>query len=188
MKDESINQKVHLAYPASVIEILRQYLKSEKPLNHQVFYVELLLQCLSPMTPNLRKFVQKSALNTLQLMCTYDTISFNQPSQKLSVKTHNHLYIYCLRTSTKWRTINIKDEKKYAKAIIQMSPKGTYIALLSDKLRVWRLSSGFWSGVLGAFSQDWNFDVSGNGLKWEESEETVTVLHEDPSCNRSFKL
>ena len=32
-----------------------------------------------------------------------------------------------------------------------MSPNGTYIALLSDKLRIWRLSSGFWSGVLGAF-------------------------------------
>jgi hypothetical protein len=50
-----------------------------------------------------------------------------------------------------------------------MSPKGTYIALLSDKLRVWRLSSGFWSGVLGAFSQDWIFDVSGKSLKWDEN-------------------
>jgi hypothetical protein len=51
-----------------------------------------------------------------------------------------------------------------------MSPKGTYIALLSDKLRIWRLSSGFWSGVLGAFSQDWVFEASGKALRWEENE------------------
>lgn len=145
-------------YPASVVELLRQFIKSEKPQSHLVLYVELLLLCLSPMTPNLRKYVQKSALNALQLMClSYPTISFNQPSQKLSIKTQNHLYIYCLRTSTKWRTISLKDEKSSNCSIVQMSPKGTYIALLSDKLRIWRLSSGFWSGVLGAFSQDWVF-------------------------------
>jgi hypothetical protein len=158
LKSESVNQKVHNSYPASVIEILRQYIKSERPQSHLVFYVELLLQCLSPMTPQLRKYVQKSALTTLQLLCTYSNVSFNQPSQKLSVKTTNHLYIYCLRTSTKWRTINLRDEKPIAtQPLVEMSPKGTYIALLSDKLRVWRLSSGFWSGVLGAFSQDWEF-------------------------------
>ena len=157
LKAESVNQKVHACYPASVIEILRQYIKSERPQNHLVFYVELLLQCLSPMTPQLRKYVQKNALTTLQLLCTYSCVSFNQPSQKLSVKTHNHLYIYCLRTSTKWRTINLRDERPVPNPLVEMSPKGTYIALLSDKLRVWRLSSGFWSGVLGAFSQDWVF-------------------------------
>ena len=157
LKNETANQKVHTCYPASVVEILRQFVKSERPQNHLVFYVELLLQCLSPMTPQLRKFVQKNALSTLQLLCTYNNISFNQPSQKLSVKTQNHLYIYCLRTSTKWRTINLKEEKGHADAVVEMSPKGTYIALLSDKLRIWRLSSGFWSGVLGAFSQDWSY-------------------------------
>lgn len=47
-----------------------------------------------------------------------------------------------------------------------MSPQGTYIALLSDKLRVWRLSSGFWSGVLGAFSQDWVFEATGYDIVW----------------------
>ena len=50
--------------------------------------------------------------------------------------------------------------------ILEMSPKGTYIALLSSKLQVWRLSSGFWSGVLGAFSQGWSFEAAGNALKW----------------------
>lgn len=50
-----------------------------------------------------------------------------------------------------------------------MSPKGTYIALLSDKLRIWRLSSGFWSGVLGAFSQDSSYEAQGKGLKWDEN-------------------
>ena len=70
----------------------------------------MLLQCLSPMTPNLRKYVQRNALSTLQLLCSsYSNVSFNQPSQKLSVKTPHHLYIYCLRTSTIWRTINLKD-------------------------------------------------------------------------------
>jgi hypothetical protein len=58
-----------------------------------------------------------------------------------------------------------------------MSPKGTYVALLSDKLRIWRLSSGFWSGVLGAFSQDWVFDVKGKSLKWEENESSITVIN-----------
>lgn len=154
LREESGNQKVHLAYPASVVEVLRQFIKSERPQTHLVFYVELLLQCLSPMNPQLRKFVQRNALSTLQLLCTYPNVSFNQPSQKLSLKTHNHLYIYCLRTSTKWRTINLKDEPHNAPSLVEMSPKGTYIALLSDKLRVWRLSSGFWSGMLAPFSQD----------------------------------
>lgn len=49
-----------------------------------------------------------------------------------------------------------------------MSPKGTYIALLGEKLRIWRLSSGFWSGVLGAFSQGWTFEAKGTDLRWDE--------------------
>lgn len=58
--------------------------------------------------------------------------------------------------------------EKSEKSILEMSPKGTYIALLGNKLRIWRLSSGFWSGVLGAFSQGWSFDVQGNELKWDD--------------------
>ena len=69
-----------------------------------------------------------------------------------------------------------------------MSPKGTYIALLSDKLRVWRLSSGVWSGVLGAFSQDWIFDVSGKSLKWDENEESITVINDNAALNKVFKI
>lgn len=64
------------------------------------------------MTPQLRKYVQKNVLATLQLMCSYENISFNHPSQKLSLKTDTNIYIYCLRTSTKWRTISLRDEKK----------------------------------------------------------------------------
>jgi len=119
------------------------------------------------MTPHLRKYVQKNALNTLQFLCTYSNVSFNQPSQRLSVKTQNHIYIYCLRTSTKWRTINIKEEKGSVHNVVELSPQGTYIALLSDKLRIWRLSSGFWSGILGAFSQDSSYEASGKALKWD---------------------
>ena len=61
----------------------------------------------------------------------------------------------------------MKDELPPEKSILKMSPKGTYIALLSDKLKIWRLSSGFWSGVLGAFSQGWTFEASGKALKWD---------------------
>lgn len=39
LKGESVHQKVHPYYPASVIEVLRQYIKSERPQNHLVFYV-----------------------------------------------------------------------------------------------------------------------------------------------------
>lgn len=41
-------------------------------------------------------------------MCTYKTISFNQPSQKIALLSSNHIYIYDLRTATKWRTIDIE--------------------------------------------------------------------------------
>jgi hypothetical protein len=58
-----------------------------------------------------------------------------------------------------------------------MSPKGTYIALLSNKLHIWRLSTGFWSGVLGAFSQGSTIDAEGNNLSWDENEENITVLN-----------
>ena len=60
--------------------------------------------------------------------------------------------------------------EKNSGMVLEMSPKGTYIALLSNNLQVWRLSSGFWSGVLGAFSQGWTFEAQGNALKWDESE------------------
>ena len=115
LRVESLNQKHHPAYPSSVIEILRQYIKNERPNTNLVFFIELLLQCLSPMTPQLRKHVQKNVLATLQLMCSYETISFNHPSQKLSLKTDTNIYIYCLRTSTKWRTISLRDERKTEK-------------------------------------------------------------------------
>lgn len=115
---EALNQKPHPSYPASVVEILRQYIKAEKPQSNLVFYIELLLQCLSPMTPQLRKHVQKNVLATLQLMCSYENISFNQPSQKLSLRTDSNIYIYCLRTSTKWRTISLKDEKQVEHSVI----------------------------------------------------------------------
>lgn len=62
----------------------------------------------------------------------------------------------------------MKDEKPSENSIIEMSPQGTYIALLGDKLRIWRLNSGFWSGVLGAFSQGWTFDATGKALHWDE--------------------
>ncbi len=61
----------------------------------------------------------------------------------------------------------MKDEKFSENSVLEMSPKGTYIALLGDKLRIWRLSSGFWSGVLGAFSQGWTFEVNGMDIKWD---------------------
>ena len=122
------------------------------------------------MSPQLRKYVQKNVLATLQIMCSYETISFNHTSQKLSLRTDSNIYIYCLRTSTKWRTITVKEELPPEKSVLKMSPKGTYIALLGDKLKVWRLSSGFWSGVLGAFSQGWTFEAAGKALKWDDSE------------------
>ena len=140
------------------------------------------------MTPHLRKYVQKNALTTLQFLCSYSNVSFNQPSQRLSVKTHNHLYIYCLRTSTKWRTINIKEERGSHQSIVELSPQGTYIALLSDKLRIWRLSSGFWSGILGAFSQDSSYEASGKALKWEENETSITVINDNPTLNKVIKI
>jgi hypothetical protein len=51
-----------------------------------------------------------------------------------------------------------------------MSPQGNYIAFLGERLRVWRLNSGFWSGVVGAFSQGWTFEAKGISLKWDEKE------------------
>ena len=51
-----------------------------------------------------------------------------------------------------------------------MSPRGSYIAVLSKQLRIWRLSNSLWSGVLGAFSQGWTFDdVHGKVIKWDEN-------------------
>ncbi len=158
-------------------------------MEHIVFYIELLLQCLSPMTPHLRKYVQKNVLNTLQYLCSYKCVSFNQPSQKLAVKTHNNLYIYCLRTSTKWRTISLKEiTSSTGQFVLEMSPNGTYVALLSDRLNIWRLASGFWSGVLGAFSQGWNFEANGHILKWEQNQQSITVMNRDPTLNKCYVL
>lgn len=108
LKKETVNQDLHPFYPCSVIELLRQFLKSQKPTKHLVFYVELLLKCISPTTPQLRKYVQKNVTQTLYFLCTYRNISFNQPSQKISLLSANHIFIYDLRTATKWRTIDIE--------------------------------------------------------------------------------
>ena len=167
LKKEAVNQEIHHMYPSSVIEILRQFIKSQKPNKHLGFYVELLLKCLSPTTPQLRKYVQKNVTQTLHLMCSYKNISFNQPSQKLALVTDNHVFIYDLRTATKWRTIGL-DKSTASEYVVEMSPKGSYIAVLADNLRIWRLSNSLWSGVLGAFSQGWTFeDVSGRVIKWD---------------------
>ena len=142
------------------------------------------------MTPNLRKYVQKNVISTLQLMCTYKSVSFNQTSQRLSIKSNNHLYIYCLRTSTKWRTISLLKEegKEEVEGVrdedcaLDMSPKGNYIALMTyKKLYIWRLSSGFWSGLLGAFSQREAFDLPKAGrninIVWDQGETSITVVN-----------
>ena len=55
-------------------------------------------------------------------MCTYKNISFNQPSQKLALVTDNHIYIYDLRTATKWRTIDL-DKSNIVEYVVEMSPK-----------------------------------------------------------------
>jgi hypothetical protein len=157
---------MHPLFPCSVVEILRQYLKIQKPTRHLVFYIELLLKCISPTTPQLRKHVQKNVTQTLYFLCNYKNISFNQPSQKIALLSVNHLFIYDLRTATKWRTIDIENTEGI-EHIVCMSPKGNYIAVLGRSLKIWRLSSSFWSGVLGAFSQGWNFEATGKAIKWE---------------------
>ncbi len=146
--------------------MLRQYLKSQRPTKHLVFYIELLLKCIAPTTPQLRKFVQNNVTQTLYHLCTYKNISFNQPSQKIALLSTNHVFIYDLRTATKWRTFDIENTEGM-EHIVEMSPKGNYLAVLGRNLKIWRLSSSFWSGVLGAFSQGWTFEAVGKGLKWE---------------------
>jgi hypothetical protein len=48
--------------------------------------------------------------------------------------------------------------------VLEMSTKGNYIGLLTyKKLYVWRLSSGFWSGLLGSSSQKQTFDLPQGG-------------------------
>jgi len=74
-----------------------------------------------------------------------------------------------------------------------MSPKGNHIALLTyKKLYVWRLSSGFWSGLLGSNSQRESFDIprggKGTNIVWDQNEGSVTVVNEDPSLNKAFRI
>jgi hypothetical protein len=52
--------------------------------------------------------------------------------------------------------------------VLEMSPKGSYVGLLGGKLWVWRLSTGFWSGVVGAFSQGYTFEAKGKEILWQE--------------------
>ena len=121
-------------------------------------------------------------------MCTYKNISFNQPSQKLALVTDNHIYIYDLRTATKWRTIDL-DKSNIVEYVVEMSPKGSYVAVLGKSLKIWRLSNSLWSGVLGAFYQGWTFDdVHGKVVKWDENEGSITVEASNPANTRTFTL
>ena len=119
------------------------------------------------MNQSLRKHTHTHIIAAIQQLSNHPAVSFSPTSQKVLVRTDDNLHIYCLKTAKKIKTIPIKE---FNHDILKISPKGNYIALLGEKLRIWKINSGFWSGVMGTVANSsWVFDSSGNDIRWEEN-------------------
>eukprot|EP00929_Paragymnodinium_shiwhaense_P029630 TRINITY_DN16933_c0_g1_i3.p1 TRINITY_DN16933_c0_g1~~TRINITY_DN16933_c0_g1_i3.p1 ORF type:complete len:1549 (+),score=322.84 TRINITY_DN16933_c0_g1_i3:38-4648(+) len=142
-------------YASSALIVLVAFIKrhSTKVLPLLPRFTEVVLRCLEPSDPSLRRqslFAVTSALH--ELVQTFPMVAFHQPSQKFAVGTGDGLVVvYDLRTATKWR---IMEGHTGAIAALAFSKDGAKLCSYSaqdSSIRVWQCGSqGFLGGLLGS--------------------------------------
>eukprot|EP00469_Lotharella_globosa_P000398 CAMPEP_0167796704 /NCGR_PEP_ID=MMETSP0111_2-20121227/15207_1 /TAXON_ID=91324 /ORGANISM="Lotharella globosa, Strain CCCM811" /LENGTH=1669 /DNA_ID=CAMNT_0007690649 /DNA_START=264 /DNA_END=5273 /DNA_ORIENTATION=+ len=123
--------------------------------------VQIIIKCLDPSAPALRKSLLRPATAALHaLVQNYPSVTFHQKSQRFAVgttaRTSSVIVIYDLRTATKWRILS--GHKKTITAV-SFNPSATYLASYSPdeepaSLKFWETGSqGFLTNFLGITCQ-----------------------------------
>lgn len=116
-------------------------------------FTEVVLRCLEPSDPTLRRQSLMAVTSALhQLVQTFPMVAFHQTSQKFAVGTGDGLVvIYDLRTATKWR---ILEGHSGAIAALAFSKDGSKLGSYSSQdgsVRMWQCSTqGLLGGLLGS--------------------------------------
>ncbi|CAD8118418.1 unnamed protein product [Paramecium sonneborni] len=146
------NLETHLLYPSSIIEIIRNYIKSQHNNIHKQlpFLMDIILKSLDPNNPNLRKVCHRSATYALQTICkTFKCICFHQQTQKIAIGD-TQILIYDLRTAVKWRVL---DGHNGQVNCLEFDHTGKQLASFSNtdwKIKIWKVgSTGFFGAIIG---------------------------------------
>ncbi|CAD8124142.1 unnamed protein product [Paramecium sonneborni] len=146
------NLETHLLYPSSIIEIIRNYIKSQHNNIHKQlpFLMDIILKSLDPNNPNLRKVCHRSATYALQTICkTFKCVCFHQQTQKIAIGD-TQIIIYDLRTAVKWRVL---DGHSGQVNCLEFDHTGKQLASFSNtdwKIKIWKVgSTGFFGAIIG---------------------------------------
>merc|ERR1712194_361902 len=142
------------AYASSALFVLVAFIHghASKVLPQLSRFVEVVLRCLEPSDPALRRQSLLAVTTALhELVQTFPMVAFHQKSQKFAVGTGDGLVVvYDLRTATKWR---ILEGHTSAVAALAFSRDGSQLGTYSAhdcSVRMWQCSSaGFLGGLLG---------------------------------------
>lgn len=143
-----------VAYASSALFVLIAFIQrfAVKVLPLLSKFTEVVLRCLEPSDPSLRRQSLLAVTSALhELVQTFPMVAFHQQSQKFAVGTGDGLVvIYDLRTATKWR---ILEGHTSAVAALAFSLDGSQLGSYSAhdcSIRLWQCSpTGFLGGILG---------------------------------------
>ncbi|CAD8191725.1 unnamed protein product [Paramecium octaurelia] len=152
LNKDIVNLETHLFYPSSIIEIIRNYIKSQHNNIHKQLPIlmDIILKSLDPNNPNLRKVCHRSATYALQTICkTFKCVCFHQQTQKIAIGD-TQIIIYDLRTAVKWRVL---DGHSGQVNCLEFDHTGKQLASFSDtdwKIKIWKVgSTGFFGAIIG---------------------------------------
>ncbi|CAD8190007.1 unnamed protein product [Paramecium pentaurelia] len=152
LNKDIVNLETHLFYPSSIIEIIRNYIKSQHQNIHKQLPIlmDIILKSLDPNNPNLRKVCHRSATYALQTICkTFKCVCFHQQTQKIAIGD-TQIIIYDLRTAVKWRVL---DGHSGQINCLEFDHTGKQLASFSDtdwKIKIWKVgSTGFFGAIIG---------------------------------------
>lgn len=172
----------HPMYPCGILEILRNVIKkhSKKLTDHLHIIIEIILNCLNPNIPSMRKNCQKKSTYALYTVVkVFPMVSFHQNSQRFAIGTKDNLIIiYDLRTAAKWR---ILEGHEGPISCLSFDKAGKYIASYSSidlTVRIWKVgSTGFFGSILGMSGKHYKkYDVkTAQRVKYQEDANDSTV-------------
>lgn len=143
------------AYASSALFTLVRFIHrcSAKVLPLLPRFTEVVLRCLEPSDPTLRRQSLMAVTSALhELVQTFPMVAFHQTSQKFAVGTGDGLIvIYDLRTATKWRILEGHAGSISALAFSKDGSKLSSYSSQENSVRLWQCSAqGLLGGLLGS--------------------------------------
>lgn len=160
MLQEMSKVEVNKLLALSLIDFLKYSIKytSAKLTDQLATCAEVLMKCLNPNKPELRKFCQKLATATIHSMLKkFHYSAFHQNTQHIFLPNElNEIVIFDLRTALRWKSLKGHNETIVALAIEE---DGNLVASFSYKdkvLKVWKLGSeGFFEQLIRRSAEEW---------------------------------